>query len=66
MFIKQLAILQEIKESGQIKSSELRKRFLGIKERTFRYHLKRLADQGLIHKLGTTRGVYYEPVQQKD
>lgn len=40
----------------------LRRRFASVNERTLRYDLKKLADQGLIRKRGATRGVYYEVV----
>ena len=60
LFIKQSAILEVIKEYRLISSNNLRKQFMGIKDRTFRYHLKKLADLGLIRKRGTTKGAYYE------
>lgn len=60
LYIKQVAILKVIKEYRLIKSSDLRRKFMGIKDRTFRYHLKRLKDLGLIRKRGVTNGVYYE------
>ena len=60
LFIKQTAILEVIREHKMIASNELRRRFLGIKERTLRYHLKKLQDAGLIRKRGATKGVYYE------
>lgn len=60
LYIKQSAILETIKEHKLIKSHELRRKFMGIKDRTFRYHLKRLKDLGLIRKRGVTNGVYYE------
>ncbi len=59
LFIKQLSILEVIEEHKLISSANLRRRFLGINERTLRYHLKKLSDVGLIRKLGTTKGVYY-------
>lgn len=60
LFIKQSEILEVIKEHKIISSNNLRRQFMGIKDRTFRYHLKRLADARLIKKRGTTKGVYYE------
>lgn len=60
LFIKQGSILKVIQENRIISSSNLRKQFLGIKDRTFRYHLKRLVDTGFIRKRGLTKGVYYE------
>lgn len=61
LFIKQAAILEVITEQGMINFQTLRRQFLGISERTLRYHLKRLQDLGLIKKRGITKGVYYEP-----
>lgn len=60
LFIKQASILEVIKDHQLISSKELHRRFLGIKPRTLRYHLKKLQDQGLIKKRGTTKGTYYE------
>jgi len=55
-------ILQIIKEHKMVNFNMLRRRFLKINERTLRYDLKQLQDVGLIRKLGTTKGVYYEIV----
>lgn len=55
-------ILQIIKEHKMVNFDMLRRRFLKINERTLRYDLKQLQDAGLIRKLGTTKGVYYEVV----
>ncbi len=60
LFIKQIAILEAIREHKFIKSQELKRLFLGLSERTLRYHLKRLSDAGLIKKLGSTNGVFYQ------
>lgn len=49
-----------IKEHKLVNFDMLRRRFAKINERTLRFDLKKLADQGLIRKLGSTRGVYYE------
>jgi DNA-binding transcriptional ArsR family regulator len=38
----------------------IRRRFMGVNERTLRYDLKHLTDRGLIIKLGKTNGVYYK------
>lgn len=62
LFIKQSEILEVIRENKMISSNNLRRQFMGIKDRTFRYHLKRLQDLGLIRKRGTTKGVYYEVI----
>jgi Fic family protein len=53
-------ILQLITEQKLMKFDQIKRRFLSINERTLRYDLKQLQDKGLIHKLGTTKGVYYE------
>ncbi len=60
LFIKQAAILEVIRDHKLINFDSLKRRFLGLNERTLRYHLKRLADLGFIRKRGTTKGVYYE------
>lgn len=53
-------ILNIIKEQKLVNFDTLRRRFLKVNERTLRYDLKKLQDQGLIRKRGTTKGVYYE------
>lgn len=53
-------ILAIIKEHKLVAFDLIRRRFLIINERTLRYDLKKLLDAGLIHKRGTTNGVYYE------
>lgn len=60
LFIKQSAILEVIRDHKLVNFDQLRRRFMGINERTLRYHLKRLADLGFIRKRGATKGVYYE------
>jgi predicted transcriptional regulator len=62
LFIKQASILEVIQENRLINFDTLKRQFLGINERTLRYHLKKLADLGFIKKRGTTRGVYYEAI----
>ena len=39
--------------------------FLKINERTLRYDLNKLAMGGFIRKRGTTKGVYYEPLNSQ-
>lgn len=56
-------ILQIIKEQKLVSFDQIRRRFLDINERTLRYDLKKLQDQGLIRKRGATKGVYYEMVR---
>lgn len=53
-------ILQLIKEQRMVNFDTIHRRFLKVNERTLRYDLKKLQDAGLIKKLGTTKGVYYE------
>ena len=63
LFIKQSSILEVIKDQKMISTKELHRRFLGIKPRTLRYHLKKLQSFGYIRKRGETKGVFYEPVK---
>jgi Fic family protein len=51
-----------VKEQKMVNFDQLRRRFIKVNERTLRYDLKKLQDAGLIRKLGTTKGVYYEVV----
>ncbi len=53
-------ILNIIKDHKLVNFDMIRRRFLKVNERTLRYDLKQLKDAGLIRKLGTTKGVYYE------
>ena len=53
-------ILQIVKEQKMVNFDTTHRRFLNINERTLRYDLKKLQDAGLIKKLGTTKGVYYQ------
>lgn len=53
-------ILNIIKDHGMVNFDIIRRRFLGVNERTLRYDLKKLADGGFVKKRGTTKGVYYE------
>lgn len=52
-------ILNIIREHKMVSFDQIRRRFRRVNERTLRYDLKKLADAGLIKKLGTTKGVYY-------
>lgn len=49
-----------IKDHKLVNFDTLHRRFAKVNARTLRYDLKKLADQGLIRKLGATKGVYYE------
>lgn len=57
-------ILRLVKEQKLINFESIHRRFSNINKRTLRYDLKRLVDSGLVKKLGTTRGVYYQPNSQ--
>ncbi len=56
-------IYQIIKDQRLINFDTIRRRFMKVNERTLRYDLKKLQEQGLIVKLGSTRGVYYKPAK---
>lgn len=53
-------ILSLIEEHRILSFDSIKRRFMGVNERTLRYDLKKLQDAGLIRKRGTTKGVYYE------
>lgn len=54
-------ILRLINDQKLINFDSIRRRFKNINERTLRYDLMRLAKEGFIQKMGSTRGVYYKP-----
>lgn len=56
---KRIKILNLLNKGRIMNLKQIKKRFAKINERTLRYDLKKLQDQKLIKKLGTTRGVYY-------
>lgn len=58
-------ILRIIKDHQLVNFDMIRRRFLGVNERTLRYDIKKLLDQGLIRKRGMTKGVYYETENRK-
>ena len=53
-------ILRLIREQKMMNFNQVKRRFAKVNARTLRYDLKKLQDQGLIKKLGTTRGAYYQ------
>lgn len=53
-------ILQIIKDHRTVNFDMIRRRFMAVNERTLRYDLLQLQKSGLIKKLGSTKGVYYE------
>lgn len=53
-------ILLMIRDHKLVSFDFIRRRFMGLNERTLRYDLKKLADAGFIRKRGITRGVHYE------
>jgi Fic family protein len=48
-----------IKDHRLVSFDQIRRRFLKVPERTLRYDLKKLAEKGLIIKVGKTKGSYY-------
>lgn len=53
-------ILNIIKDHRIVNFDQIRRRFMGVNERTLRYDLKKLADSRFIIKRGTTKGVHYQ------
>ncbi|MDO8429215.1 MAG: Fic family protein [Candidatus Daviesbacteria bacterium] len=53
-------ILNIIRDHNLINFNTIQRRFMAINGRTLRYDLKQLQDAGLIKKLGSTKGVYYQ------
>lgn len=53
-------ILNIIRDHRLVNFDQIRRRFMAVNERTLRYDLKKLQNQGLIRKRGTTKGAYYE------
>jgi predicted HTH transcriptional regulator len=56
---RRAAILTLINEHNIMNLDQIKRRFSNVNERTLRYDLKKLQEQNLIRKLGTTKGVYY-------
>lgn len=54
-----------VRDQKLVQFDQIRRRFAKVNERTLRYDLKKLADQGLIRKLGVSRGVYYEVAKSR-
>lgn len=50
--IRQSAILQIIRQSGNCRMKDIIEGFPGVSERTLRYDLERLSEQGLIERVG--------------
>jgi Fic family protein len=53
-------ILRITKDQTLISMDQLKRRFVKVNERTLRFDVKRLVEDGFLVKLGTTRGVYYK------
>lgn len=51
-----------IKDHQTVSFDFIKRRFLSVPERTLRYDLKKLVDEGLIVKIGQTRGSFYKVV----
>lgn len=56
-------ILNIIKDQKLVNFDTLHRRFMGVNQRTLRFDIKKLVDAGLVRKLGTTNGVYYEIIE---
>lgn len=56
---RQEEILNIIKDHSVASFDMIKRRFLKVPARTLRYDIKKLIDQGLVEKTGTTKGVYY-------
>lgn len=59
-------ILGIIRDHQLVNFDMLRRRFMIINERTLRYDLKKLQDEGFIRKLGNTKGAHYTSVSTKE
>lgn len=57
-------ILYIIRDHPLINFDGIKRRFMGTNERTLRYDLKKLAEQGLIRKRGVTNGACYESIEK--
>lgn len=55
-----------IKEHQMTSFDSIRRRFLKVPERTLRYDLKKMSDQGLIVRVGQTNGSYYTIRNKED
>lgn len=55
-------IYQIIKDQKIVQFDQIKRRFAKVNDRTLRYDLKQLQNQGLVRKRGTTKGVYYEAI----
>lgn len=53
-------ILALVRDHKMIQFDQIKRRFMEVNERTLRYDIKKLQDQGFVKKRGTTKGVYYE------
>lgn len=53
-------IFRIIQDHKLVNIDQIRRRFMMVNERTLRYDLKKLQESGLIKKLGSTKGVYYQ------
>jgi hypothetical protein len=63
--IRQNLISEKIRQSGKANVKELVGQFPGVSERTLRYDLQKLCDQGVIEKIGSSGpGTSYSPKDQ--
>ena len=58
---KQLAILNHIRKSGEIRMRDLQNLFPDVNERLLRYHLQKLGQKGLVQQVGSAAATYYKP-----
>lgn len=58
-------MLHIIQDHQLVNFDMLKRRFPKVNDRTLRYDLKKLQDDGLIIKLGATNGAYYKPLTNK-
>ena len=56
---RQQEIYHIIRDHRMVSFDFIKRRFVPVPERTLRYNLKKLADQGIIVKIGKTRGSLY-------
>lgn len=61
---RQEEIYNIIKDHRIVSLDEVKRRFLAVPTRTLSYDLKKLMDQGLVVKIGKTKGSYYQLKQR--
>jgi Fic family protein len=61
---RQEEIVNVIRDHGDVTFDFIRRRFLRVPARTLRYDMKKLAEKGIIVKIGSTRGSFYRLKQK--